>query len=87
MFYLDKEKLMEYTVGFKSVYYDVMYVFGDHCFEKHESLKWKFDNRGEPILTWKSRLLWWLYQRCMSISFDSGDSTYSILTNFEMTGE
>ena len=68
---------MAYSVSAKSVYYDVMYVLGDHSFEKFESMTCDSDDDGEPILTWKHNLLWWLYQKCIQLSLNRGTFVHS----------
>ena len=68
---------MAYTVGFKSVYYDVMYVLGDHSYQKFEAVPYDLDKDGEPILTWKHNVLWWVYQKCIPLSLNRGTFVHS----------
>jgi hypothetical protein len=46
-------------VGFKSVYYDVMFVIGDHAYQYFESIPY-----GDE-LTWKHDFWWKVYQFCI----------------------
>ena len=69
--------VMAYSVGVKSVYYDVMYVLGDHAYEKFEAMPSDSDDDGEPILTWKHNILWWLYQKCIVRSLQRGTFVHS----------
>jgi len=68
---------MAYTVGLKSIYYDVMYVLGDHAYEKFESIPMMFEEDGEPILTWRHDILWWLYGYCIGQSYERGSFVHS----------
>jgi len=71
---------MAYTVGAKSIYYDIMYVLGDHSYAKFESIPLKLDEDGEPILTWRHNILWLLYQNCVGKSLERGTFTHSSIT-------
>ena len=68
---------MAYSVGVKSMYYDVMYVLGDHAYQKFEAMPSDSDDDGEPILTWKHNILWWLYQKCIVRSLQRGTFVHS----------
>ena len=74
---------MAYTVGVKSVYYDVMCVLGDHSYRKFDSLPCESDDDGEPILTWRHNILWWLYQKCIPLSLNRGTFVHSTIHSVE----
>lgn len=51
---------MAKKVGFKSLYYDIMYVIGDHAYQYFESIPCVDDE-----LTWKHGFWWNVYQFCI----------------------
>ena len=77
---------MAYSVGVKSVYYDVMYVLGDHSYRKFDALPCGSDDDGEPVLTWKHNILWWLYQKCIPLSLNRGTFVHSSIHDFPQVG-
>ena len=70
---------MAYSVSIKSVFYDVMYVLGDHSYRKFDALPCGSDDDGETVLTWKHNILWWLYQKCIPLSLNRGTFAHSCI--------
>ena len=64
-------------VGFKSVYYDVMFVIGDHAYQHFESIPCVDDE-----LTWKHDFWWKVYQFCIVRGIpDNCDMYYTSIPN------
>jgi len=57
---------MAKKVGFKSLYYDIMYVIGDHAYEYSETIPY-IDGQGKDGdgVTWKHTLWYRIYSFCI----------------------
>ena len=57
---------MAKKVGFKSAYYDIMYILGDHAYEYSETIPY-IDGQGKDGdgVTWKHTLWYRVYQFCI----------------------
>ena len=65
---------MAKKVGFKSAYYDIMYILGDHAYEYIETLSY-IDRNGRDT-TWKHTFWWRVYQFCITRGMPDNQEMY-----------
>ena len=70
-------------VGLKSVYYDLMYVLGDHALAICESIPCKSESEDDYGVTWKGSLWFKVYQFCMNRGMPDSDEHYSCIHNID----
>jgi len=63
--------------GLRSLYYDIMYVLGEHALELADSLPNKIETEYDIELTWKQRFLYKMYQFCIFRGLPEPDIYYT----------